>query len=169
MLKEIVSIFALPVAMVSSSLIMARNTDKSIQANKEIAKKQQENQLKLAILAIEAADKRQTDMQLFQERMAYLGFERQLTIEEARASVQFKLNELQFEQQQQIQSFIQSVNLEINQNNLAFQNFRLEQEQTLQRELAEYQRETLFTKALQQRDIDRETIEYKKIQDEGCD
>ncbi len=155
-----------PVGMVISSVIQARNTNKSIQANKEIAKKQQENQLKLAALTIEAADKRQIDMQVFQERMAYLGFEHQLTIEKARTSFQFKLNELQFGQQQQIQSFIQSINLEINQKNLAFQNFRLEQEQTLQRELAEYHRETLFTKALQQRDIDKETIEYRKIMDE---
>jgi hypothetical protein len=155
-----------PAGIVISSIIQAVNTHKSIQANKEISNKQQENQLKLATLSIEAAKSRQINMQLFQERMADLGFERQLTIEEARASVQLKLNQLQFEQQQEIQLFIQSVNLEINQKNLSFQHFRLKQEQQLQKELADYQRETLFTRALQQRDIDKETIEYRKIMDE---
>ena len=68
-----------------SSVIQVRNTNKLIQENKEISKKQQENQLKLATLSIESANSRQINMQLFQKRMADLGFERQLTIRRSKS------------------------------------------------------------------------------------
>ncbi len=136
---------------------------RNLEQSREIANRQQETQLKLAYLNIAyqaRLEERREDFQIglelsrqqFQERIEHLRFGQQLTLEQARQAFQLKLNSLQHQQQLEIQEFIQSVNLAISERNLDFQKWRTEQEMSLQKELATYNRQTQFAIAAYQRE-----------------
>lgn len=136
---------------------------RNLEQSREIANRQQETQLKLAYLNIAyqaRLEDRREDFQMglemsrqqFQERMENLRFGQQITLEQARQAFQLKLNSLQHQQQLEIQGFIQSVNWAINQKNLDFQKWRTQQEMSLQKELATYNRQTQFAIAAYQRE-----------------
>ncbi|MEK0194027.1 hypothetical protein [Microcoleus anatoxicus] len=137
--------------------------NRNLEQSREIANRQQETQLKLAYLNIAyqaRLEERREDFQIglelsrqqFQERIEHLRFGQQLTLEQARQAFQLKLNSLQHQQQLEIQEFIQSVNLAISERNLDFQKWRTEQEMSLQKELATYNRQTQFAIAAYQRE-----------------
>lgn len=132
---------------------------RNLEQSREIANRQQETQLKLAYLNIAyqaRLEERREDLEMsrqqFQERMENLRFGQQLSLEQTRQAFQLKLNSLQHQQQLEIQEFIQSVNLAISERNLDFQKWRTEQEMSLQKELATYNRQTQFAIAAYQRE-----------------
>jgi hypothetical protein len=132
---------------------------RNLEQSREIANRQQETQLKLAYLNIAyqaRLEERREDLEMsrqqFQERMENLRFGQQLTLEQTRQAFQLKFNSLQHQQQLEIQGFIQSVNLAISERNLDFQKWRTQQEMSLQKELATYNRQTQFAIAAYQRE-----------------
>ncbi|MCP4112992.1 MAG: hypothetical protein GY749_46935 [Desulfobacteraceae bacterium] len=136
-----------------TGLIIARNTDKTL-----------EQQLKLAYLNIQTQaelekcrQKSQADMEIsrqyFQERMEHLRFGQQMTLEKARQVFQKKLSLMNHELQKEITGFVKSVDMAIAQENLDFQKWRFEQEIMLQQQLANFNRETQFALA----DLQRKT------------
>lgn len=157
------SIFA-PIGSFITSMVFARNTNKTTKTQTnlavkqektqlEITRKQQLTQLKIAYLNIENQTKleqnRQTfqadleqSRQNFQERMEYLRIGTQVSLAQAREAFEFNRQQLSQEHQEELTRFVQSVNVAINQQNLNFQKWRLEQEVALQKDLAAYNRET---------------------------
>lgn len=134
---------ALAVSM--SGFLGFRNTNKSTATSKELAKKQQEHQLMLAELNIQAQRNFEEDRQAFQERMAALGFAQQLTLREYEHEFQMRLRQLDHQQQREVEEFRATVSAVINQKNLDFQAWKFQQEIKLQFSIAAFQRETALT------------------------
>ncbi len=120
---------------------------------KKLAEEQRLTQLKIAYLNIQnqtqLEQSRQNfqgnlekERQNFQERMEYLRIGTQMTLEKARQSFELQCQELSQQHQEELTRYVQSVNIAINQQNLDFQKWRMEQEARLQTHLAEYNRET---------------------------
>jgi len=159
---------------IATFLGFSRNTSKQIDTNKEISKQQQVQQLKIAHLNIQAQkdleEKRQqfqinleVGRQRFQERMSNLGFKQQKTLREFDQAFQSKLRELDYEHQQKVEEFRSQVNVAINQKNLDFQAWKVEQEMGLQKELATFNRETQLAIAAYQRETALNMPEINKV------
>ncbi len=163
-----------PLAISIAGFLGFRNTNKTTSTSKEIAEQQQSNQLKLAYLNIQAQrdleENRQhfqvnleLSRQQFQERMSYLGFQQQLTLREFDQQFQLRLRELDYQHQQEIEEYRARVNIAINQKNLDFQAWKLEQEMILQKDIAQFNRETQLAVAAYQRETNLQQPEVNKI------
>jgi tetratricopeptide (TPR) repeat protein len=116
-------------------------SEKQQQAQVELAEKQQEAQLKLEYLRISSQAELEKEKQAFQEKLA-------------------KLNH---KQAKELQEFVQSVNWAINQENINFQRWHLEQEKAWQKQLATYNRETQLLMATYQRETALQLPEVQKL------
>lgn len=122
-------------------------TERNLTQAKELAEQQRLTQLKLAFLTIANQNKLEQnrqgfqrdiekDRQKFQERMEHLRIGSQLNLEEARQSFELERQKLSQDHQEKLTKFVQGVNIAINQQNLEFNKWRIEQEGMLQTKLA---------------------------------
>lgn len=105
----------------------------------------------------------QAQNQAFQTEENRLNRQHQAALEAARQQEAREQARLSREHQTELEKFRQQVQKELNERNLQFQAWRLEQEQALQKELAGYARETQLMIAEFQRETARQQPEVNKL------
>lgn len=135
---EVVSRFVLQKALVDGQ---RGNTDKIVANNAAMEEKRQQIQLaQYKLQCVQVAnnaviEEKRQEIQLEQIKLQYIQ-------NQENREFQAQQGELNHQRQKELQEYIQSVNLAIHKSNIEFQRWRFEQEQTLQKELTTYGRET---------------------------